>query len=293
MNPNDLQDIQRRFPGLSFDTEQNLPRVRYEKDGVGVGFFLHGAHVTHFDAADGGSPFFVSSLSTYESGKAIRGGVPICFPWFGPKKDDVNAASHGFARVSEWELQGVDEKGVTLQLQSSPSTLAQWPHDFVARYRIGIDGDRLRLAFEVQNTGTSSFDFEVALHSYFRVADARTAFVEGLSGKTYIDKVDESARKTQKGPITFEGELDRVYVDSGGPILIRDGQRTVRIEELSGWRSTIVWNPWIEKAERLKDLGNDEWTQFVCVESGAVGEDAVTLNAGENYTLAIEIEVKS
>jgi glucose-6-phosphate 1-epimerase len=293
MKTNDLRELRHRFPSLKFDTENDLPRARFMNDGAGVEFFLHGAHVSRFDASDGGSPIFISSASAFENGKAIRGGVPLCFPWFGPKKDEINAPQHGFARTADWELTEVSEKDVTLALRSTPQTLQVWPHEFLVNYRIGIDCEHLRLAFEVQNTGTAAFDFEIALHTYFRVADARGVSIDGLNGKTYLDKVDDLARKTQKGAAVFEKETDRVYVDSSGPIVLRDGERTVRIRDMSGWRSTIVWNPWIEKTRQMKDMADDEWTQFVCIESGAVGEDIVTLGAGESYTLAIEIEVKS
>jgi glucose-6-phosphate 1-epimerase len=141
------------------------------------------------------------------------------------------------------------------------------------------------------------FTFEVALHTYFRISEIRTITIEGLHGKTYLDKVDGMKRKVQDGTITIGAETDRVYLDAGGPIILRDADRTVRISPRNGaedcWRSTIVWNPWIEKAKAMKDLGDDEWTQFVCIESGAVADNAVTLAAGQSYMLAIEVEVTS
>lgn len=293
----DFRDLRRRFPFLAFDLDTKLPRVRFVKDNAGLEFFLQGAHLSRFDVAEGGAPLFLSREAVLDEGKAIRGGVPICFPWFGPKKDDANAPSHGFARTMEWELVAADTDGVTLSLNSTAKTHLLWPHPFLATYRLGFEGGRLQMAFEVQNTGNAPFTFEVALHSYFRVSDVRTIEIDGLQGKTYLDQLEHLARKVQEGVITIGAETDRIYLDAGGPITLRDADRTVRISPLrgveSGWRSTVVWNPWIAKAQVLKDLGDDEWTDFVCIESGAIADNAVTLVAGESYGLAIEVEVSS
>lgn len=266
-----------------------LPRLHIEKDGASVEIFEQGAHVSRFQSSDGTELLFLSSSSRFESGKAIRGGVPICFPWFGPKADDASAPAHGFARTMPWNV--VEEKplSVELSLESSDATRALWPHDFAASYRVTFVNHQLQLQFTVRNCGNEPFTFEVALHTYFRVSDVRGVKIEGLDGETYLDKVDAGARKTQTGLVTIEGETDRVYLDSFGPMVLHDGERTVQIAGDNGWRSTVVWNPWIEKARALPDLGDDEWTQFVCIESGAIADDAITLQAGQSYQLTLEI----
>ncbi|RYG75289.1 D-hexose-6-phosphate mutarotase [bacterium] len=286
------QDLNKRFPSLRIDTEQAISKVRYVKEGAGVELYLQGAHVTRFDAARGGSPLFISRESGFEVGKAIRGGIPICFPWFGPNKENPKLPSHGFARTSEWQVES-DGNELVLSLKSNEQTLALWPHAFKANYRVGVDANHLRVALEVHNIGDTPFTFEAALHTYFRVSDARIVSVEGLVGKTYMDQLEAMARKVQKGPIYFEGEVDRIYLDSPGPVTLSDESRSVRVSNLGGWRSTVVWNPWIEKARAMKDLADDEWTQFVCIESGVIADDAVTVPPGDFYTLAIEIEAES
>jgi glucose-6-phosphate 1-epimerase len=285
-----IQDLQRRFPSLIVNTDHALPSVRFVKDDAGVELFLQGAHISRFDAAYGGSPLFLSRESGFEEGKAVRGGIPICFPWFGPNQTNPSLPSHGFARTTAWQVESVADE-LVLGLESSEHTLALWPHAFRANYRVAVDENRLYLALDVHNTGEAPFTFEAALHTYFRVSDVRSVVIDGLDGKTYLDQLDHRRPKTQKSIVTFEGETDRIYLDSPGPVTLMDGERTVRISDRGGWRSTVVWNPWIEKARALKDLGDDEWTQFVCIEAGVVADDAVTVGPGDFSTLAIEIAV--
>ncbi|HEX8464665.1 MAG TPA: D-hexose-6-phosphate mutarotase [Abditibacterium sp.] len=266
-----------------------LPRLQIEKDGASVEIFEQGAHVSRFQSSDGTELLFLSSSSRFEVGKAIRGGVPICFPWFGPKADDPNAPAHGFARTMAWQVADQRPFSVELDLESSEATRALWPHDFEAKYRVTCINARFQLQFTVKNSGTEPLHFEVALHSYFRVSDVKNIEIEGLDGKTYLDKVDGAARKIQNGTVKIEGETDRVYLDAGGPIELRHGERRLKIAGDSGWRSTVVWNPWIEKARSMSDLGDDEWTQFVCIEAGAIADDAITLPAGQSYQLTLEI----
>jgi glucose-6-phosphate 1-epimerase len=253
--------------------------------------FLQGAHLARYEM-NGKPVLFLSKRAEFAPGKAIRGGIPVCFPWFGPHADDPRLPSHGFARTAEWELLESREGFAALRLESNEATHALWPHDFQAIYRIQLLEQGLRLDFRVHNTGTSDFVFETALHTYFAVSDARQVSVEGLDGKTYLDQADGNRRKLQQGTITFEGETDRLYVDSGGPVRLREGGNTIRIINRDGVRSTVVWNPWTDKARSLKDLGEDQWPGFVCIESGCAADDAVTLEAGESWTLVVEYLVE-
>lgn len=288
-----FSNTQSRFPTLSFDLNSSLPRVRCGQENGAIEVFFQGAHLSRFETRSRRSLLFMSRETQFEAGKSLRGGVPICFPWFGPKKDDSTAAAHGFARTMEWEIVAADEKSLTLALDSNPQTLNIWPHPFRLVYRVEFEGETLRLSLEIHNTGTGAFEFEIALHTYFRVADVASIQIDGLEGKTYLDKTRNYVRKVQDGTVTIAGETDRVYLDAGGPITLRDGENEVRIADRGGWRSTIVWNPWKERARALSDLGDDEWKKFVCIESGAVADDAIELAAGESYQLAIEIEAVS
>ena len=239
--------------------------------------YLQGAHLTRFR-----DWLFLSSASKFAPHTPIRGGVPIIFPWFGPNKTDANAPQHGLVRTKLWQVEDVAADAVTLITESQ-----SWR----ARMKFGF-ADELRMRFEVENLSSAPFEFECALHTYFAVADARNVKISGLDGKTYLDKTENYDRKTQCGDVTLSGETDRVYLDSPGPIEIHDGVRAIRIEGESGWRSTVVWNPWEKLAAQMKDLGADDWKSYVCVECGAIADDAITLSAGASYALDIAVRAQ-
>ena len=274
-----------------------LPRVVVEGPAGSAEIYLHGAHVTRWRPAGGDDVLFLGAQSRYVPGAAIRGGVPICFPWFGPKADAPQAPSHGFARVSEWTLEGArevdDDVVVTLSLTDSDATRASaWPHPFRATLRVTV-GARLVLAFEVHNTGSDPITFEEALHTYLAVADARSVVVRGLEGDRYLDKVTGAAAPVPATgePVRLTGETDRIYLDTAGRVTVEDpaGGRhvTVRAE---GSRTTVLWNPWAERAAALADLGDDEWTRLVCVETSNVGPAAMTLAPGAAHRVTAMFE---
>ncbi|MEZ0389360.1 MAG: D-hexose-6-phosphate mutarotase, partial [Verrucomicrobium sp.] len=276
------------FPSSPFPTV--MESLILERPSARAELFLQGGHLASYEVR--GLPvLFLSKRAEFAPGKAIRGGIPVCFPWFGPHPTDPNLPAHGFARTAHWQLIERGADFAVLGLSSNVRTLAQWPHAFEVNYRIKLLETGLHLEFEVENTGARPFTFETALHSYFVVSDVKEAVVEGLDGKTYLDHVTGNDRKVQAGNVTFTGETDRLYVDAPGPVRLRDEFRTIRIINLEGWRSTTVWNPWTEKARALKDLGEDQWPGFVCVEAGFAADDAVTLEPGDRYRLAVEIKV--
>ncbi len=237
--------------------------------------YLQGAHLARFR-----DWLFLSGASKFAPGQSIRGGVPVIFPWFGPNKADATLPQHGWARAALWQIESVAEDAVTLAMQRDA-----WS----ARMTFEC-AEQLRLRFEVENQGADARSFECALHTYFAVDDVKNVVISGLDGKTYLDKTRDYARLTQSGEVRITGETDRVYLDAPGPIFIEDGARTIGISGQSGWRSTVVWNPWEKVAANMKDLS--EWRKFVCVECGAIADDAVTLQAGENYALDITIAVQ-
>jgi glucose-6-phosphate 1-epimerase len=248
---------------------------------------LHGAQVLSFAPRDDREWLWVSDKAHFAVGKALRGGIPICFPWFGPHPDG-GLPAHGFARTRVWRLSGVEALDGTrvraeLELASDADTLRVFPHAFTARLAVTA-GDGLDLAFEVANTGIAPGAFEVALHTYFAVLAADAVAVKGLGGCAYADKVAGGALRRQDGtPIRFEGEVDRVY-DSGGPVAIAGPARArpIRIES-SGAASTIVWNPGPAKTATLADMSPDGFNGFVCVETGNVGDRRVTLAPGARH----------
>ncbi len=252
---------------------------------------LHGAQVLKFAPRDGSEWLWVSDKALFQVGKALRGGIPICFPWFGPHADGRELPAHGFARTRLWRLarveavQGAEDRRVRaeFELASDPETMRLYPHAFTARLAVTV-GDALELAFEVVNAGDAPLTFELALHTYFSVSAADAVAVGGLGGCAYADKVAGGARRQQDGaPIRFDGEVDRVY-ESGGPVTLADPARAWPIQvESAGAGSTIVWNPGASKTRTMGDMSPDGFHGFVCVETGNVGDRRVTLPPGARH----------
>lgn len=293
-----LADLKKQFPlpGVTIEPGQGgLPRVAVRTPVAEADIYLHGAHVTHFQPRGQKPVLFTSAKSHFAAGKAIRGGVPMIFPWFGPKADDAKAPQHGFVRSVPWTLAGVSQAGdaVAVKLTFGPSdaTRQVWPHEFELAYTVTV-GRTLELALEVKNTGPTPFTFDEALHTYLAVADVRRATIDGLGGREFIDKVDAARRKTQPpGPFEIEGETDRVYLNTPDPVVVADpaGGRRLTVAK-SGSNATVVWNPWVAKAKALADFGDDEWPGMVCVETVNAADNAVTLPPGQTHVMRATIE---
>lgn len=254
-----------------------------------------GAQLLEFQALGRKPLLWLSPRAHFQPGKAIRGGVPLCFPWFGPHPVDSRLPAHGFARTRDWTLAQADTAGDALQLaftlHSDAQTRALWPHDFVATL-VMILGRTASLQLHVANTGTEDFRFGFALHSYFPVTDIRQARVDGLEGVEYIDQLHAGrARFRQEGPLRFTGETDRIYLHAPSECCLADeaGGQAIRICA-PDCRSIVAWNPWQDKAARLADMAPEGWQGMVCVESGNVEDDQVTLPAGASKVFSLLLE---
>jgi glucose-6-phosphate 1-epimerase len=289
-----LDELNSRFaiPGkLQFETGTGgLTRAVISTALASGHVYLHGAHVTHYQARDQQAILFLSSKSEFTAKKAIRGGVPICFPWFGPGKDDKAPVFHGFARTLPWNVAstGSAENTVelTLSLSSDNETRAIWPFEFQARYTASF-GSRLQLALEISNKGSHAFEFEEALHTYFRIADIRRAQISGLERTQYLDKSRDMKTFSQgEKPVTFTEETDRIYLRTGAMCVAHDpaGGRNIVIGNRSS-STTVVWNPWSEKGNAMADMGQGEWTQMLCIETCNVKDAAITLQPGQSHTM--------
>jgi glucose-6-phosphate 1-epimerase len=247
--------------------------------------------VTHFQLTGQPPVLFMSQLCRFAHGTAIRGGIPIIFPWFGPREGE---SAHGFARIQTWEVREVSQAStgevvVRLGLPDSPSA-AFFPK-FTAEYWVTV-GKTLTAQLVVANVSAGQdFTFENCLHSYFQVGDIDAVSITGLKGADYLDKTENFARKTERAEhIKITRETDRIYLDAAGPVEIHDSKvgRRIRIEK-SGGLSTVVWNPWADVAHQMPDFGGEEFRQMVCVESGNVADNRTTLPAGKSSTLRVEI----
>jgi glucose-6-phosphate 1-epimerase len=274
-----------------------LPRIVVKSPQASAEIYLHGAHLTAWHPATATEPVvWLSRESLFDANKPIRGGVPICFPWFGAHASDATAPAHGFARLREWTLTDAREDGdgrvtLTLELQATSGPSA-WPHAFRAIYRVTI-GTSLTLALEVHNPGAAPFTFEEALHTYFAVGDIRQVTVTGLERTTYLDKPAGFGRVEQgDDPIRFTGETDRIYLRTVPACTIHDPgkRRTITITQTEA-HTTVVWNPWIAKAKAMPDFGDDEWPEMLCVETCNVNVGARTLAPGETHTMTAAIAV--
>jgi len=289
-----ISDLNDRWgiPGLAVVTvgQGGSPRVAISTPLANGEMYLHGGHVTAWKPKAVGDVLYCSPNTIWKDGKAIRGGVPVCFPWFGDKTDNPAAPAHGFVRTKAWQLQSIEKIGediaVSMFSQSSDETRKWWPFDFQVVCRATF-GAILKLELVVTNTSVAAFSFEEALHAYFAVGDAASVSVSGLDGTLYVDKVDHFTEKTQYEDIRFSAETDRIYLNTRHDITMSDpvvGRKISIHKENSA--TTVVWNPWAEKSAGMGDLGAGEWKKFVCVESSNVGTYAVQLSPGESHTMA-------
>lgn len=273
-----------------------LPCVDVNTPAVSGRVYFQGAHVTAWKPKGTADVLWTSAKSNWEAGKPIRGGVPLCFPWFGPNAADATLPLHGFARLLPWELEATragdaGKVALVMVLRSSPATKTWWPHDFELRHRITF-GDQLIMKLEVLNTGSAPFEIEEAQHTYFTIGDARQVQITGCEDVEYVDKVDNKKIKTQEGLVTFSGETDRVYTDARASNILIDPvlKRRITIQKTDS-RSTVIWNPWINKSKAMPDFGDDEWTGMCCIETANVADAAVTVNPGQTHQMRTILSV--
>lgn len=293
-----LEQLKRfEIPGRVSVLEGNggLPKLEITTDASTAEIYLHGAHVTDFKKRGEPSLLFTSQCSRFEAHQPIRGGIPIIFPWFGARD---GGPAHGFARNTSWlltEATSTPSGGVSLRF-AFPGTKenALWT-PFSANYAVTVT-DQLVLDLIITNTaGGQHLTLENCLHTYFTVGDIGSVTVRGLKGATYLDKVDGFAPKVETNEaIRIGSEVDRVYLKTSSDVEICDEKlkRTIRVAK-SGSASTVVWNPWIAKAQQLADFGNDEYQRMVCVESGNVASDKLTLEPGQSTVLRVELSSTS
>lgn len=295
-----IEALNRRFgvAGVAqiVEGKGGFPIVRITSTAANAEISLYGAQVLSWRPAGAEEVIFLSERSHWQTGQAIRGGIPVCFPWFREKADNPSAPKHGFVRTKEWRLDSLraDEDGsVTLVCVTSndESTRALWPHDFLLAYRMRI-ADTLRLELSVMNRGTSPLRFEEALHTYFRVGEVERARTLGLEGVAYLDNTDNNRQKRHGGDLVFTGPTDNAYMDTESAVEIVDPvlHRRLRTEKLHSG-TTVVWNPWQQGAASLSDFGDEEWHEMLCVEASNILSAAVSLTPGEEHMLRATISV--
>jgi glucose-6-phosphate 1-epimerase len=293
MNLAAVLELNRRFgiPGIAQVVEGcgGLAKVAISARAAAGEMYLHGAHVTFWQPRGTDEVLFVSSQSGWEDGRAIRGGIPVCFPWFANKADDPSAPAHGFVRTKAWRLESIARNGeavtIAMSTQSDADTKKWSPVDFHLLHRATF-GFELQLELIVTNSGPTDLRFEEALHSYFQVGQIDKVRLQGLDKVTYLDKTDLNREKTQHNALTIVSETDRVYRNTQQAIDLEDDslKRQIHIAKANSL-TTVVWNPWVQKARNLSDFGDDEWRHMVCVETSNVADFAVKLAPGQQHTM--------
>lgn len=259
---------------------------------------LQGAQVLTYQPAGAAPVLWLSPAARWVPGKSLRGGIPVCWPWFGPHPGDTAQPAHGYARGELWEVRSSSATpGAThlvLGLPPRPSYQRYVPYaaDLDVELAISISA-QLRMTLTTRNKGTQRVPLSQALHSYFHVSDIGGVRILGLEDHVYIDKV-AGGRTTQRGAIEINGEVDRIYLDTDGDCVIEDPglQRRLRIAH-AGSRSTVVWNPWITKSQRLGDLGDSGYREMLCVETANAAEDARQLAPGTTHVLSAVISLEA
>jgi D-hexose-6-phosphate mutarotase len=270
----------------------DLDRVLVSTPTASAEVYLQGAHLTAWAPAGEPAVVWTSDHSLFAPGAPIRGGVPVCFPWFGPDPTGTGPL-HGLVRTRDWTFAGWDRVGddvaLTFTLGSGALPDARGP--FALRYTVTV-GTRLTLALEVTNTGTEPLTFEEALHTYLAVGDVRTATMRGLDDLERLDRLTGRHARTPTGAeLRVVAETDHLYSQPGAVTVADwDGGRTVGVRT-QGSANAVVWNPWADRARTLPDLGDDEWSQMVCVETCNVAEAAVVLAPGAAHTMVATITV--
>jgi glucose-6-phosphate 1-epimerase len=258
---------------------------------------LQGAQLLGWTPTGHDPVIWLSPVERLGTAKAVRGGSPVCWPWFGPHSADPTKPAHGFVRTRMWSI---DDAGVTatgawlaLGLQTTPSDKALWPHAAKVQLRVHLE-QQLEVSLTTINTGNTPFALSQALHTYFSIGDIADVDVTGFDGEVYQDKLDGGRRCHQSGAVVFPGEVDRIYdahpVSAMATIHDRRLRRQITIGQ-TGSRSSVVWNPGHEKASRLADMGPEGWRKFVCVETTNAGDDVRELGAGDTHKMVATYSV--
>ena len=275
----------------------DIPVVEVKNELASAVISLQGAHVLSWIPTGEKDVIWLSEDATFAIGKSVRGGVPICWPWFGAHETNTDFPAHGFARTVVWTViatQQLDtgETQVTFKLDTQELEEHQqnmWPQATIAEYKITI-GKKLNLELFTSNNSEQAITIGQALHTYFNVDDVRNTSLSGLDGKDYLDKTASFNRFIQVGNVCIDKEVDRIYLNTPDTLVIDDAKRKIIISK-QGSLSSVVWNPWEEVANKMGDLGQDGYLKMLCVESANAAEDTVSIQPNKIHTLHVTYEI--
>lgn len=285
------------IPGvLVFDQHGELIRAIITAPAASGTVYLQGGHIAEWQPAGTPPVLFISDKSAYKKGQAIRGGIPVIFPWFGPRHEGQPGPAHGFARTEEWEfgfaaLAG-DELHMSLLLAPNETSRALGFDHFRVVYHITL-GRTLNLKLSVVSDAQTPLVYEEAFHTYFAVGDVRQTSITGLHHVDYLDKRDGGAKKTQTDdPLVLTRDTDRVYLDTQATCVINDKKNARKITVAkTNSSTTIVWNPWSDLAAKMADMQPEGWEGMICIESANADDATITLAHGEHHHMTCDISV--
>ncbi|WP_349735832.1 D-hexose-6-phosphate mutarotase [Pseudomonas jessenii] len=285
--------------------ELNCWRIRHGQAELLVA--QQGAHILSYQLAGQPPLIWLNDEAVFKTGKSIRAGVPVCWPWFGVfdrNPQSVQAmrvsneapSAHGFVRAMDWELGGIEAEGESLKVEFllpyPDGGFPGWPHQVDLTLSIRLD-EQLHIHLTSHNRGAETVSISQALHSYFAISDVREVHVEGVGGLKYIETLDNWKTVTQSGDLRFTGETDRIYLDAPPLLSIVDPAWERRIELTStGSRTAVIWNPWIDRAAAFSDMADDGWQRMLCIETANVMDDVVNLKPGASHTLGVSVGSK-
>ena len=280
---------------LLFQEENDMQMAVISNDHSSAIISLYGGQVLSFKPHGSEDLLFVSSQAEFRVGKAIRGGIPVCFPWFNAHPTNKELPNHGFARISKWDIEKTEqlltgETRLIISLSSSEATKKLWKYNFKVEFEI-IIGKSLLVKWQTENLDEAEFTFSQALHSYFNVGDINSLTIAGLENQNYMETIIlEEPFEGEKSPIKISRQTDRDYLNSDTTCEIIDinFNRKIKISK-KGSLSTVVWNPWKELSVKMSDLGDDDYLSFVCVESANTHYHPVTVQPNEKHILIMEL----
>ncbi|HBN9952752.1 TPA: D-hexose-6-phosphate mutarotase [Pseudomonas aeruginosa] len=303
-----------RLPETAMNTDSPINRVEQVQVDDLACWRIHTAHGEALIAQQGAQLLsyqpheqpplvWLSDEAGYRRGQSVRGGVPVCWPWFGPLErnpqevrgqveDGLKAPAHGLVRAVDWEIDDIAEKDGDLCVSfrlDAPDGLPGWPHPAALRMLFRF-GERLTLRLTSENLGSKPLVLSQALHTYFAVSDSREIAIEGLEGARYIETLENWEERTQHGAVRVKGELDRIYLGLERDLLIKDPrwERSIHLHALDS-RSAVVWNPWVDKSRRLSQFADDAWQQMLCIETGRVWDDLMVVAPGRSESFGVQI----